>query len=189
MTTPPRLVLVGPVATGKSTLGAAVATALGVPFVDVDGVGDRYYAEVGWSIDRLVARSAAVGRLAAEREWETARAHAVARVVAEHPGAVVALGAGHTSYVDPDHARHVRTVLAAVPHVVLVLPCADRDAALAVLRRRSLATKGRDWVVDGHDLLAEWVDDPTTRTVATDVLLTGDEGPDASAARLLDLLG
>jgi hypothetical protein len=83
----PVLVLLGPAATGKSTLGQLVAGLLGVAFVDLDAVADDYYPEVGWSVDRLVERIAVVGRVAAEREWEPARAHAVERAVAEHPPA------------------------------------------------------------------------------------------------------
>ncbi len=137
----PRLVLVGPAAAGKSTLGELVAARAGAPFVDLDAVGDRYYGEVGWSVQRLAARAAEVGRVAAEREWEPARAHAVARVVEDSPGAVVALGAGHTSYTDPGCRAHVARVLAGVPRVVLVLPSADRGggarrAPPAVARRQ-----------------------------------------------------
>ncbi|ARU52605.1 hypothetical protein CBR64_15225 [Cellulosimicrobium cellulans] len=118
----PVLVLLGPGATGKSTLGGLVAGLLGVAFVDLDAVADRYYPDVGWSVDRLVERIAVVGRVAAEREWEPARAHAVERAVADHPGAVLALGAGHASYTDPACLDRVRAALAPVPHVVLVLP-------------------------------------------------------------------
>ncbi|WP_435737530.1 AAA family ATPase [Cellulosimicrobium sp. PMB13] len=185
----PRLVLVGPPAAGKSTLGELVAERTGAPFVDLDAVGDRYYGEVGWSVERLVERIAVVGRVAAEREWEPARAHAVRRVVAESPGAVVALGAGHTAYTVGEHRSTVRTALADVPHVVLVVPAADRDTALTELRRRSVASKGTDWVRDGHDLLAGWLDDAGTRALATTVLVTGTEAPDAAAARLAALLG
>ncbi|WP_024285943.1 shikimate kinase [Cellulomonas sp. KRMCY2] len=182
----PVLVLVGPAAVGKSTLGALVADRLGVPFVDVDELGDQYYVEVGWSIDRLVERATAVGRVAAEREWEPARAHAVRRVLDDHPGAVVALGAGHTSFTDPRMAGKVSRALSAVPHVALILPSLDRDDALVELRRRSLATKGTDWVASGHDFLAEWLDDKASRRVATLVVITDGEAPGATAGRLLD---
>ncbi|UTT60464.1 hypothetical protein [Cellulosimicrobium cellulans] len=185
----PVLVLLGPAATGKSTLGELVAGLLGVAFVDLDAVADRYYPEVGWSVDRLVERIAVVGRVAAEREWEPARAHAVERAVADHPGAVLALGAGHASYTDPACLDRVRAALAPVPHVVLVLPGADREHALTVLRARSVASKGTDWVRDGHDFLAEWFDDVGTRGLAHRTFLTLADDPAASARRLLDVLG
>lgn len=188
-TVAPVLVLLGPAATGKSTLGELVAGLLGVAFVDLDAVADRYYPEVGWSVDRLVERIAVVGRVAAEREWEPARAHAVERAVADHPGAVLALGAGHASYTEPACLDRVRAALAPVPHTVLVVPGVDREHALTVLRARSVASKGTDWVRDGHDFLAEWYDDVGTRGLAHRTFLTGADDPAASARRLVDMLG
>ncbi|WP_380167839.1 shikimate kinase [Jannaschia sp. R86511] len=184
----PVLVLVGPAAAGKSTLGTLVAARLGVPFVDLDAVGDQYYAEVGWTVDRLVARTGQIGRVPAEREWEPARAHAVRRVLQDHPGAVVALGAGHTSYDDPTLAHEVGRALSTVPHVLLVRPSEDRTEALAELRERAIASKGTDWVAGGHDFLAHWLDDQNSRTMATAVVLTGRETPEQTAARIVDLV-
>lgn len=179
------VVLVGPAAAGKSTVGALLATRLAVPFIDVDAVADPYYAEVGWSIDRLVARVRAVGRVAAEREWEPARAHAVERVVAAHPDAVIALGAGHSSYTRADLRARVGAALAAASDVILLLPSPDRDASLSALRARSLATKGTGWVVDGHDLLAGWVDDTGVRALARRTVHTDGLDPDETADLVL----
>ncbi|MEU5859971.1 shikimate kinase [Nonomuraea sp. NPDC047529] len=182
----PWMILIGPAATGKSTLGEGMASATGRSFVDLDAIGGGYYAEVGWDMDRLRSRIRAVGRVAAEREWEPARAHAVERAVADHPDAVVALGAGHSHYTRPDLFRRVRTALAPVEHVVLVLPCSDEERSVRILRRRSLATKRTDWIgADGHDFLAEWVRDPGTRTLATTVLHTDGDPPARTLARLL----
>ncbi|WP_277213549.1 shikimate kinase [Isoptericola croceus] len=189
MTSAPLLVLLGPAASGKSTLGALVAERLGRSFVDIDAAADPYYAEVGWSIDRLVERVRAVGRAAAEREWEPARAHAVRRVVEANPGAVVALGAGHASYTAERHREAVRAALRGVPHVVLPLPSLDRAVALTVLRHRSVMDKGTDWVFDGHDLLAEWFDDAGTRALATHTVTTSGRTPEDVAAEVAALIG
>lgn len=181
------MVLVGPAGTGKTTLGREIAARTQRPFVDLDAVADRYYAQVGWSIVALRERIAAIGRLAAEAEWEPARAHAVACAVAEHPDAVIALGAGHTSYTDRQHLATVRTALDRCRAVVRILPSAHREVSLAVLRRRCTADKGRSWIIDGHDFLAHWLDDPGTQLVATRTIYTSDETPAQTATRLLRL--
>ncbi|MFI9593628.1 shikimate kinase [Nonomuraea sp. NPDC052265] len=186
----PWMVLIGPAAAGKSTLGEAMASATGRGFVDIDAIGGDYYAEVGWDMDRLRSRIRQVGRVAAEREWEPARAHAVERVVVDHPDAIVALGAGHSHYTRPELFRRVRSALASVAHVVLVLPCPDQERSVQVLRRRSLATKQTDWIsADGHDFLAEWVRDPGNRALATIVLHTDGELPARTRTRLLTMCG
>lgn len=183
------VVLIGPAAAGKSTVGALLAERLGVPFVDLDAVAGAFYPEVGWSVERLVARVGDVGRVAAEREWEPARAHAVERVVATAPGAVIALGAGHTSYTRPELRERIRRALATASDVVLLLPSPDRDASLATLRERSVRTKGRTWVADGHDLLAEWVDDTAVRALADLVVHTDGRTPGETADAVLAAVG
>ncbi|HEY4459461.1 MAG TPA: shikimate kinase [Pseudonocardiaceae bacterium] len=184
----PWLALIGPAGAGKSTLGELAAHRTGRVFVDLDGVAEPYYAEVGWSLDKLRDRIAIVGRAAAETEWEPARAHAVTRIVDDHPDTILALGAGHTSYTDPANFAVVRTALGRCAHVVLVHPSPDRDTSLAVLRERCLASKGSTWIVNGHDFLAAWLDDPATRQVATHVLHTGANSPEATVDRLLALI-
>ncbi|MFI6921383.1 shikimate kinase [Nonomuraea spiralis] len=185
MRRPPWMILIGPAAAGKTTLGDGLATATGRAFVDIDALGESYYAEVGWTMDRLRARIREVGRVAAEREWEPARAHAVERVVADHPDAIVSFGAGHSHYTRSDLFDRVRAALRPVDHVVLVLPSPDEERSVEVLRRRSLAAKGTDWIsADGHDFLAEWVRAPGNHTLATIVLHTGEEDPEQTIRRL-----
>jgi shikimate kinase len=184
----PWLALIGPAGAGKTTLGELVAHRTRRTFVDIDAVAEPYYAEVGWSLDKFRDRIAIVGRVAAETQWEPARAHAVARTVDDHPDAVVALGAGHTSYTNASHADVAFAALRRCAQVLLVHPSPDRDTSLAVLRERCLATKGRPWIVDGHDFLAGWLDDPGPRQAATRTLHTGDDSPAQTADRLLALV-
>ncbi|MER6574173.1 hypothetical protein [Nonomuraea sp. NPDC001023] len=133
----PWMILIGPAAAGKSTLGAGMAAATGRSFVDLD-----------------------------------------------------AIGAGYSHYTRPELFVRVRAALAAVEHVVLVLPCADEGRSVEVLRARSLAAKNTDWIsADGHDFLAEWVRAPGNRTLATTVLHTDGELPAQTLARLLTTCG
>lgn len=182
------LILIGPAATGKSTLGQIIASRLTVPFVDIDEVAEPYYKETGWSLEQLSYRSSLVGRVAAEREWEVARAHAVTRVLEDYLGAVIAMGAGHTSYKNERHFQRVQNALKEMPCVLLVLPSGDRAEALTTLRNRSLSSKGTDWVNSGHDFLAEWLDDKGTRVLATEIIITGNEVPEATAERIVTML-
>lgn len=181
----PWMVLIGPAGVGKSTLGHIIAHRVRRPFVDLDAIADPYYQEMGWSIARLRERITAVGRLAAEVEWEPARAHAVARAVADHPDAVIALGAGHTSYTRAENLTSIRTALRQCRDVVHILPAPNRNAALALLRERCITSKGRTWIVDGHDFLAHWLDDPGARLVATQTIYTNTDTPEQTVERLL----
>lgn len=181
----PWLVLIGPAGVGKTTLGQEIASVTMRPFVDLDAVADRYYAEAGWSLAKLRNRIAAVGRRTAETEWEPARAHAVARVVADHPEAIIALGAGHTCYTNDRQMATVSAALRHCPDVIRLLPSPNRETSLSVLRHRCMTSKGRSWIIDGHDFLAQWLDDSGTQLLATRTIYTLDETVSHTAKRLL----
>ena len=79
----PALVVVGPPASGKTTVGTAVAAALGLPFRDTDADVE---AQTGTTIaDLFTSRG--------EPFFRELEEQAVARALAEHPG-VLALGGG-----------------------------------------------------------------------------------------------
>jgi shikimate kinase len=79
----PLVVLVGPPSSGKTTVGSALATALGVPFRDTD---HDVEAETGTSIADLFVTEG-------EPHFRALEERAVARALAEHDG-VLALGGG-----------------------------------------------------------------------------------------------
>lgn len=83
----PGLFLVGFMASGKSTVGRALAEEIGWPFVDIDAEIEQ---QQGQSISQLFSeRGEAIFR---EIETETIRRH-IAQIRSGHPG-VVALGGG-----------------------------------------------------------------------------------------------
>ncbi|WP_138758805.1 shikimate kinase [Modestobacter altitudinis] len=81
--TGPALVVVGPPASGKTTVGTAVAAALGLAFRDTDADVE---AETGTTVADLFVSSG-------EPHFRALEERAVARALAEHDG-VLALGGG-----------------------------------------------------------------------------------------------
>lgn len=169
------LVLIGPAAVGKSTVGEQLGALLCVPFVDLDEVAAPYYDECDAPVAALIERAHVDGFLAALRWWQPARAHAAVRVVAEHPGSVIAFGAGHSHFEDEEFARAVRGALAEAT-VVLLTAHADDEEALALLRQRCVDERGedQDWVIEGVDVLREWVESAQNRQLADIAVVTHD---------------
>jgi shikimate kinase len=79
----PLLVVVGPPGSGKTTVGTAVAAALGVPFRDTDADVE---AQTGTTIADLFVQQG-------EPHFRALEERAIARALAEHEG-VLALGGG-----------------------------------------------------------------------------------------------
>lgn len=105
----PRLVLVGPPGSGKSTVGALVATALEVPFHDTDQAVEQLS---GRSISDIFVQDGE----AAFRAMERAE---VLRALEHESGTVVSLGGG--AVLDAD----VRAALTTYPVVFLDVGIAD----------------------------------------------------------------
>lgn len=171
------VVLIGPVCVGKTTLLPLLASRLDRPSVDLDDVAEPYYEEVGRSREKLNVIGAQRGDLGAYLWWQEAHPHAVRRVVEDHPDAVIALGAGHTTYTDAGLFEEVRSLLQPCA-TVLLLPSRDNEESLRLLRQRAIALNGMDWVMDGVDVLEQWVAGEQNRLLASVTIYTDGLTPD-----------
>ena len=182
-----QVLLIGPVCAGKSTLLPLVADGLGTSGIDLDDVAETYYDEVGYGRTRLDEVGAELGDLGAYRWWQRGHPHAVRRVLEDHPRAVIALGAGHTVFLDPDLQQEVGELLR--PHrVVLLLPSVDLEESVRIVRQRALDTRGMSWIMNDHDVIGEWVNGPQNAELADLTVFADGRGPAEVAAEVLERL-
>lgn len=174
------IVLIGPMMAGKSTIAARLAERLGQPHCAVDDDRWAYYAEIGYDHAAAGQIMENEGMLALLRHWKPFEAHAVARVLADHPGSVIDFGAGHSVYEDAALFGRVQDALAAVPHVILLLPSPDPGQSIAVLNARFSELLAREVGHVDPDLLAlnaHFVIHPSNRALATMVVYTEGKTP------------
>lgn len=131
---PDDIVLIGPVRAGKSTVGQLLAERLHVPQVSLDALREGYYREIGFDPDLARAYRASGGFLALYLYRSQFDAYTVERMLAEHQRCVFDFGAG--IYESLESFRRVQRVLAPYPNVVLLLPSADIETTIRVLRER-----------------------------------------------------
>ena len=182
----PELILIGPTGAGKSTLGLRLAERLNLPSVSMDGVAEPYYNECNFGIAEFQRLRSKQGFLTTHRQWEPVRVHAVERILADCGRVVLDLGAGHTHYEDPMMFDRVRQAIAPCPNVVLLLPCADLDRSVYLLRERCILERGSDWVQDGYDFIKHWVEDSCNRELATLTVFTEGKTPMETCAEIID---
>jgi hypothetical protein len=181
------VVLIGPAAVGKSTIGPLLAASVGLPFVDLDEVAGGYYSEAGMSLTDFRTKIDAVGYAAAHRWWQPARVNALQRVLDDCPGSVVAVGAGHTHFEDRQFADAAGSALRR--HVVvLLLPERDRARSVALLRERSVASKRHDWRVGDIDYLDVWLRSDQNRRLSDHVVYLCGRTPIAVATHVAGVL-
>lgn len=187
-TTGPWLTIIGPAGAGKSTLGKLLGDLVGKAFVDIDIAGRPFYLEKGWPVARIYEESDRLGWVVTERAWEGARAHAVLNVLPQSPGGIVALGAAHTNYTRDDLFDQVQQVVATSEHIIWVEPHEDPRHSIEALRERNKQVRGLDYLYDGHDMLAEWVLDARSKSLATSVHYTRGLTPPQSVREIIQLL-
>ncbi len=132
------IILIGPVRTGKSTIGRLLATQLAFPFYELDELRFGYYHEIGYDPAEAKRRIESEGFWGLYRYWKPFEAYAVERLLKEHRTGVISFGAGHSVYEDDALFQRVQAVMAPFPRTVLLLPSPDIEVTMKVLRSRDV---------------------------------------------------
>ena len=131
------IILIGPISTGKSTLGKLLAEKLGIPQCSMDDVRLNYYKEINY--DEKLAKQIRdkEGLQGIYRYWKPFEAYAVERVLSEYSNCVIDFGAGHSVYEDDQLFKRVQQVLKPYINVVLILPSPDLEESIQILNERN----------------------------------------------------
>lgn len=177
--TAPLVILIGPIGTGKSTLGKLLAERLDRPQVSLDQIRWDYYKEIGY--DEAVQREIGEreGFAGVYRYWKRFEAHAVARALQDHQTCVLDFGAGHSVYEDETLFAQVQGLLAPQPNIVLILPSPNVEESVAILKARNTPK------IENVPITRYLVTHPAFRTLATQILYTQGQTPAESCAEIL----
>jgi shikimate kinase len=179
---PGTIVLIGPMSAGKSTQAQLIAEALGRKRVGLDEIRWDYYKEIGWTIEAQREAAKAEGMAGVLRYWKPFEAHAVERVLADHPNAVIDFGAGHSVYDDADLLARVQTALAPISNVVLLRPSDDDNESLEILEARDSIQ------VDGMDGNLFFLKSPDIEALASHVIITEGKTPAQTCDDILTVI-
>jgi len=130
------VILIGPVRTGKSTVGKLLSEKLGRPQISLDDLRWKYFREIGYddTLAKTIRRQG--GFLALVLYWHLFDAYAIERVLAEHHNCIFDFGAGAGASESQENMARVELALAAYPNVVLILPSPNTDETLHILKAR-----------------------------------------------------
>ena len=181
------VVLIGPLAAGKSTVGAELARLLDVPICSIDDVRWTYFDQIGYDATEA-DRCFAGGRTPAEKMayGKPFEVYAIEQVMAGQPLGVVDFGASNSVYDDPALLARVAAALSG-SHVVLLLPSEDAATSAQVLEvrlRAILRAKGEQVGPDLLALNAYFVGHESNHQLANAIVYTADRPPSAIAAEV-----
>jgi hypothetical protein len=186
------IILIGPLSTGKTTVGKLLGAALDLPTVELDDLRWGYSAEIGYDADHAEKLRREGGFQARGVYWKPFEVYSVERLLQDYPaGYVLSFGAGHSVYDDPAHFERVRIALAGYPYVILLLPSADKEESLRLLteRFRALVPEiGEDDLKQVIDINHSFVEHPANSRLATHTVYTAGKSPEETCEDILALV-
>jgi shikimate kinase len=178
-----KLILIGPISAGKSTLSKLVAEKLGLPCRHMDQVRERYYNEIGYDKKLAEQIRRKDGFLGLYRYWKPFEAHAVERLLSENAEAVIDFGGGHSVYEDDTLFARVQQVMAPYPYVILILPSPDKEKSVKILNER---TGGM--VSEGFDFHEHFVKHHSNYDLAKHIVYTEGKTPEETCAEIVEIV-
>lgn len=185
------IVLIGPMAAGKSTIAALLAEKLNMPRFGVDEHRWTYYEKSGYDSAHADHLYKTAGGAALLQYWKPFEADAVVQMLKDQPDCVMDFGAGHSVYEDEGLFAKVAQALAPYPNVILLLPSPDLEKSAEICNARFLAQMAEEGqTVDQQtlEMNAHFVKHPSNHKLARITVYSEDKTPEETADELITKL-
>jgi shikimate kinase len=177
-----KVILIGPIRAGKSTVGKLLAERLNLPQRSLDIIFDSYLDGIGYDREHA-ARLKPQGFYELTKYWKPFEPYGVERLVSESEAAVIDLGGGHSIYEDAGLFARVKKVLSPFPNVILIMPSPDLDESIAILNER---TGG--FISNGYDFHENFVRSRCNYELAKHTVYTKGKTSEETCAEIENLL-
>ncbi len=127
------MLLIGPLGVGKSTIAAKLANSLQKPRCCFDEVKFDYLSEAGFDLKTAHDIRDAKGIFAMWLYANRFSIEVLERVVAEHPGHIIDLGAGSHCFEEPEEIERAQAVFNSIETSILLMPSPDLATSIRAL--------------------------------------------------------
>jgi shikimate kinase len=179
------IVLIGPMATGKTTVGTELARLTGVPRVPMDRVRWYYYFKEGFSLEKESDHGTFAEK---ERYWKPFEVTAIRCILADFPQSIIDFGAGHSYFPDSDQFAVVEKLLAPLANIFLLLPTMDKQDSLRICNERLRARVGRELEPTEIESNRNFIEQPSNYRLCKQVVYTHGHAPDQVAREIVGRL-
>ncbi len=183
------IILIGPMATGKTTVARLLAQRLGIVHHELDDKKWDYYNEIGYD-EALAAKILSEEGFTslARTYWKPFEIHAVERCIVDFADGVISFGAGHSVYED-ELLERAQRVLAPYANVILLLPCPDTDESAAILKKRYIEQEP-EIETDPQELkmIDYFLRHPSNQSLAKHVVYTHGKSPEQTCDEIIQLM-
>lgn len=179
------IILIGPINTGKSTLGKLLSHSLNLPQYSLDKIKWAYYEEIGYDPDFAKKLSDQVGFWAKYMYWKEFECYCVERVLSDHSNCIIDFGGGHSVYEIDTHFARVEKVLKPYRNVILILPSSDQEESIQILNeRRCRKAPAGDLEINAH-----FIRHHSNYDLAKHIVYTKGKSPEETRDEILDFVG
>lgn len=179
------IILIGPPFAGKSTVGRLLAQALGIPQVSLDHLRWGYYRDIGYRDDLALELRQKGGFISIVAYWCLFNSYAIEQLLSDHTNCVFDLGAGPIVFECDPLREQINKALAPFANVVRLLPSADPDTSIRILRERGRQLQGTN--AQGFDWSSYFVNDRDNQRLAKLVVYTEGKSPAKTCAEIIRL--
>ncbi len=131
------IVIIGPVAVGKTSVAKCLARILDRPMISMDEVRVGYYMELGYNPDSAQELFEKDGAASLWCLWKAYDPYSVERILQDHRGYIIDMGGGSTVHEHDDQLERVKRTLEPYRNVVLLLPYPAMETSLEFLDART----------------------------------------------------
>ncbi|KAK2612256.1 hypothetical protein QQS21_001682 [Conoideocrella luteorostrata] len=180
------VILIGPEAAGKSTIGRLLAIALSKELYSLDRHRDELYRP--YNYDKAIAQKIyeEQGEWAFYEHWTIFEFQAVSHILQNASkagdtfyGKILDFGAGHSVYEKPEQLSQIEELIKPYPDVILILPCEDVEEALQITEAR----RGYKLGLNRH-----FLEHGSNRKLAKHVVYTNKRTPEECVEDVLEFL-
>tara|TARA_R110002072_G_scaffold64203_2_gene159281 strand:+ start:128913 stop:129467 length:555 start_codon:yes stop_codon:yes gene_type:complete len=179
------IILIGPMATGKSTIAAELSNLLDIPRAPMDRIRWYYYFKNGFSLEKQDEIDNFTDVMA---YWKPYEVIAVQQIVREFNEYIIDFGAGHSWFTDKEQLRTVSSALNDLPNIFLLLPSEDNEESLRICNERLAERKGTE--LDKEEIKAnfDFINDESNYRLAKHIIYTKDKTVESTADEIHKLI-
>ena len=181
------IVLIGPMAVGKTTCSKILSTKLNIPRYERDEFGIKYYEEINYDESELVKMYKDSGLMGIFEYGKKFEAYTVKRMMEDHNNSIIDFGAG-SSMFEGELLAQVKAVLSS-HKVILLLPSENNELSMSILSERYKERKNNEEVPkDELELLRNTITYPSHKELANYVLIIDEKNPEEVAEEIISIL-
>lgn len=148
------IILIGPVAVGKTTTSKLLSEKLNKPVFSLDDLRFDYYKEIGYDNDHMKELHAKAGIMAIFQYGKIFDAYSIERILEDHQNCIFDFGGGNIVSGYNFDLDRIKKALNPYENVVFLTPSADKEETLKfIYKRRNIKSSDRElieYLVSNH---------------------------------------